>query len=206
MIRFDSIQVCTALHGGRCVLIGDAGAPFPPVGQGVNAAMEGRSGFHECAAPQRAAERPVRDPTHALHRTAHTHARIARTPVATSGDAVRSAAAGATVLDRLIGEHLGVAVPSAEQRSAVLHAVTSEFTRVWQPEAIAMRAIAQVGRAVLVLTGPQGTHVAFTGAVAWREKAPVVPPEYLIVATGLVFIRLGPGRRQSPSGAASSAS
>ena len=137
----------------------------------------------------------------------HTRtARIARTPVATSGDAVRSAAAGATVLDRLIGEHLGVAVPSAEQRSAVLHAVTSEFTRVWQPEAIAMRAIAQVGRAGLVLTGPQGTHVAFTGAVAWREKAPVVPPEYLIVATGLVFIRLGPGRRQSPSGAASSAS
>ena len=159
MIRFDSIQVCTALHGGRCVLIGDAGAPFPPVGQGVNAAMEGRSGFHECVAPPRAAERPVRDPTHCtgLDWTA-PHA-------ATSGDAVRSPAAGATVLDRLIGEHLGVAVPSAEQRSAVLHAVTSEFTRVWQPEATAMRAIAQVGRAGLVLTGHQGTLMLHSRAL-----------------------------------------
>ena len=28
------------MYGGRNVLLGDAGAPFPPVGQGVNAAME----------------------------------------------------------------------------------------------------------------------------------------------------------------------
>lgn len=31
---------CSQLHGGRAVLIGDAAAPFPPIGQGVNAAME----------------------------------------------------------------------------------------------------------------------------------------------------------------------
>ena len=31
---------CSQLHGGRVVLIGDAAAPFPPIGQGVNAAME----------------------------------------------------------------------------------------------------------------------------------------------------------------------
>ena len=31
---------CSALHGGKAVLLGDAAAPFPPVGQGVNAAME----------------------------------------------------------------------------------------------------------------------------------------------------------------------
>jgi kynurenine 3-monooxygenase len=31
---------CSLLHGGRAVLLGDAAAPFPPIGQGVNAAME----------------------------------------------------------------------------------------------------------------------------------------------------------------------
>jgi 2-polyprenyl-6-methoxyphenol hydroxylase-like FAD-dependent oxidoreductase len=31
---------CSQLQGGRAVLIGDAAAPFPPIGQGVNAAME----------------------------------------------------------------------------------------------------------------------------------------------------------------------
>ncbi len=31
---------CSQLHGGRAALIGDAAAPFPPIGQGVNAAME----------------------------------------------------------------------------------------------------------------------------------------------------------------------
>ena len=36
---------CSQLHGGRAVLLGDAAAPFPPIGQGVNAAMESLSGF-----------------------------------------------------------------------------------------------------------------------------------------------------------------
>jgi kynurenine 3-monooxygenase len=31
---------CSQLVGGKAVLIGDAAAPFPPIGQGVNAAME----------------------------------------------------------------------------------------------------------------------------------------------------------------------
>jgi 2-polyprenyl-6-methoxyphenol hydroxylase-like FAD-dependent oxidoreductase len=31
---------CSQLHGGKAVLLGDAAGPFPPVGQGVNAAME----------------------------------------------------------------------------------------------------------------------------------------------------------------------
>lgn len=31
---------CSQLHGGRALLIGDAAAPFPPIGQGLNAAME----------------------------------------------------------------------------------------------------------------------------------------------------------------------
>jgi len=31
---------CSTFHCGRVVLIGDAGSPFPPIGQGVNAAME----------------------------------------------------------------------------------------------------------------------------------------------------------------------
>jgi kynurenine 3-monooxygenase len=31
---------CARLHGGKAVLLGDAAAAFPPIGQGVNAAME----------------------------------------------------------------------------------------------------------------------------------------------------------------------
>lgn len=31
---------CSSLSAGRCVLIGDAAGPFPPIGQGVNAALE----------------------------------------------------------------------------------------------------------------------------------------------------------------------
>jgi 2-polyprenyl-6-methoxyphenol hydroxylase-like FAD-dependent oxidoreductase len=31
---------CSALYGGNAVLLGDAAAAFPPIGQGVNAAME----------------------------------------------------------------------------------------------------------------------------------------------------------------------
>jgi kynurenine 3-monooxygenase len=31
---------CSHLHGGKAVLLGDAAGPFPPIGQGVNAAME----------------------------------------------------------------------------------------------------------------------------------------------------------------------
>ena len=31
---------CSQLHGGKAVLLGDAGAAFPPIGQGLNAAME----------------------------------------------------------------------------------------------------------------------------------------------------------------------
>lgn len=31
---------CSRLHGGKAVLLGDAAAAFPPIGQGVDAAME----------------------------------------------------------------------------------------------------------------------------------------------------------------------
>jgi kynurenine 3-monooxygenase len=31
---------CSQLYGGKAVLLGDAAAAFPPIGQGVNAAME----------------------------------------------------------------------------------------------------------------------------------------------------------------------
>ena len=31
---------CSRLHAGKAVLVGDAAGPFPPIGQGVNAAME----------------------------------------------------------------------------------------------------------------------------------------------------------------------
>lgn len=33
-------KICSSFHVGKLVLLGDAAAPFPPVGQGVNAAME----------------------------------------------------------------------------------------------------------------------------------------------------------------------
>ncbi|MGY1636909.1 FAD-dependent oxidoreductase [Geodermatophilus sp. SYSU D00742] len=39
---------CSRLAGGRAVLLGDAAGPFPPIGQGVNAAMEGAIELDRC--------------------------------------------------------------------------------------------------------------------------------------------------------------
>jgi kynurenine 3-monooxygenase len=47
---------CSQLHGGRTVLLGDAAGPFPPIGQGVNAAMESACVLDQCL--ERCAGRP----------------------------------------------------------------------------------------------------------------------------------------------------
>lgn len=39
---------CSRLYGGKAVLLGDAGAPFSPIGQGINAAMESAIEFDAC--------------------------------------------------------------------------------------------------------------------------------------------------------------
>jgi kynurenine 3-monooxygenase len=39
---------CSQLHGGKAVLLGDAAGPFPPIGQGVNAAMEAAAVLDRC--------------------------------------------------------------------------------------------------------------------------------------------------------------
>lgn len=39
---------CSRLHGGRAVLIGDAGVTFPPIGQGCNASLESAMVLDEC--------------------------------------------------------------------------------------------------------------------------------------------------------------
>jgi kynurenine 3-monooxygenase len=41
---------CSQLHGGKALLIGDAAGPFPPIGQGVNAAMESAMVLDLCIA------------------------------------------------------------------------------------------------------------------------------------------------------------
>jgi kynurenine 3-monooxygenase len=41
---------CSQLHGGKAILIGDAAGPFPPIGQGVNAAMESAMVLDLCIA------------------------------------------------------------------------------------------------------------------------------------------------------------
>jgi 2-polyprenyl-6-methoxyphenol hydroxylase-like FAD-dependent oxidoreductase len=41
---------CSSLHGGRAVLLGDAAAAFPPVGQGGNAALESAIVLDRCLA------------------------------------------------------------------------------------------------------------------------------------------------------------
>ncbi|KAI9349603.1 hypothetical protein BDR26DRAFT_915315 [Obelidium mucronatum] len=53
---------CSSFWAGRCVLIGDAAAPFPPVGQGVNAAMEGACELEKCLAKYLKAEEETREP------------------------------------------------------------------------------------------------------------------------------------------------
>lgn len=39
---------CSQLHGGKAVLLGDAAAPFSPIGQGINAAMESAMVLDQC--------------------------------------------------------------------------------------------------------------------------------------------------------------
>ncbi len=39
---------CSQLHGSKAVLLGDAAAAFPPIGQGVNAAMESAMVLDRC--------------------------------------------------------------------------------------------------------------------------------------------------------------
>ncbi len=39
---------CSQLYGGKAVLLGDAAAPFSPIGQGINAAMESAMIFDRC--------------------------------------------------------------------------------------------------------------------------------------------------------------
>ncbi|MFC9352531.1 FAD-dependent oxidoreductase [Arthrobacter sp. NPDC057013] len=39
---------CSRLQGGKAVLIGDAAAPYPPIGQGVNGAMESAMVLDQC--------------------------------------------------------------------------------------------------------------------------------------------------------------
>lgn len=41
---------CSQLYGGKAVLIGDAAAPFPPIGQGLNAALESAMVLDQCLA------------------------------------------------------------------------------------------------------------------------------------------------------------
>lgn len=41
---------CSQFYGGKAVLLGDAAAPFPPIGQGVNAAMESAMVLDICLA------------------------------------------------------------------------------------------------------------------------------------------------------------
>jgi 2-polyprenyl-6-methoxyphenol hydroxylase-like FAD-dependent oxidoreductase len=50
---------CSQLHGGKAVLLGDAAEAFPPIGQGVNAAMESAMTLDVCigeASPDRLSE------------------------------------------------------------------------------------------------------------------------------------------------------
>ncbi|GAA3688064.1 hypothetical protein GCM10022224_061700 [Nonomuraea antimicrobica] len=42
--------ICSSLHGGRAVLLGDAAAAFPPIGQGGNAALESAMVLDQCLA------------------------------------------------------------------------------------------------------------------------------------------------------------
>jgi kynurenine 3-monooxygenase len=45
-------KICSSFHQGRLVLLGDAASPFPPVGQGVNAAMEMAIVLDQCIGDQ----------------------------------------------------------------------------------------------------------------------------------------------------------
>src|SRR4029453_12757659 len=46
--HIGQILKCSKLHGGKAMLLGDAAAAFPPIGQGVNAAMESAMMLDRC--------------------------------------------------------------------------------------------------------------------------------------------------------------
>eukprot|EP00873_Tetraselmis_striata_P024253 jgi/Tetstr1/444517/TSEL_032396.t1 len=52
---------CNMLSAGRLVLVGDAGGPFPPVGQGINAALEASMVLDQCLAQAESEGKDVRD-------------------------------------------------------------------------------------------------------------------------------------------------
>jgi 2-polyprenyl-6-methoxyphenol hydroxylase-like FAD-dependent oxidoreductase len=49
-IHLGQRLTCSHLHGGRAVLLGDAAAAFPPIGQGGNAALESAMVLDQCLA------------------------------------------------------------------------------------------------------------------------------------------------------------
>ena len=49
-VHVGKTKTCSRYHSGRVIVLGDAGAPFPPVGQGVNAAMEAATVLDQCIA------------------------------------------------------------------------------------------------------------------------------------------------------------
>ena len=52
---------CSQLHGGRAVLVGDAAAPFPPIGQGLNAALESAMVLDVCIGERGGSPSGLRD-------------------------------------------------------------------------------------------------------------------------------------------------
>lgn len=49
-VHIGRAVVCNTFNAGRLVLLGDAGNPFPPVGQGINAALESAMVLDQCLA------------------------------------------------------------------------------------------------------------------------------------------------------------
>jgi 2-polyprenyl-6-methoxyphenol hydroxylase-like FAD-dependent oxidoreductase len=41
-------KTCSSLHAGKVVMVGDSGNPFPPIGQGINCAMEAAMVLDKC--------------------------------------------------------------------------------------------------------------------------------------------------------------
>ena len=52
-------KVCSAYHVGRVVIVGDSANPFPPIGQGVNHAMEAAIVLDQCIGDALEANQPL---------------------------------------------------------------------------------------------------------------------------------------------------
>ena len=117
---------CSQLQGGKAVLLGDAAAAFPPIGQGVNAAMKSAMALDRCVGTTGASAEALLSGT-TLQRAVATGG--GRRRVDGRQESVREPRAHAPRVHHLAARHQRVR--SSKERRNSLPEVRRTATRLW---------------------------------------------------------------------------